>query len=130
MSTLRLIQAAIKDRDISLRETQSDNGCADEDVRAILTKMIDQRHGSIQDYCESGRLELAEQERGEVSIIKEFLPKPLSDNEAANAVSIAIEKTGAASIRDLGRVMTQLQSDFAGRIDLGKIGCMVKEQLG
>ena len=129
VSTLRLIQAAIKDRDIALRSEGAETGCEELDVQAILAKMIKQRLDSARQYEEGGRLELAEQERAEIEIIKEFLPKPLSDSEVVDAVSKAIAKTGAASLRDMGRVMAALKADFAGRMDFGKVGPMVKDQL-
>lgn len=128
-STLRLILAAIKDRDIALRSEGAEIGCDDGDIRAILAKMIKQRHDSAHQYEEAGRLALAEQERSEIEIIQEFLPKPLSDSEVQNAVSDAIAKTGAESLRDMGRVMASLKADFSGRIDFGKVGPMVKNHL-
>lgn len=129
ISTLRLIQAAIKDRDIALRAEGAEISCSDADMRALLSKMIKQRLDSARQFEEAGRLELAEQERAEIGIIQEFLPKPLSENEVHNAVSDAIAKTGAVSLRDMGRVMAALKADFAGRIDFGKVGPMVKDQL-
>ena len=129
VSTLRLIQAAIKDRDIALRSEGAEISCSEADMRALLSKMIKQRLESARQYEEAGRLELAKQERAEIEIIREFLPKPLSDGEVQDAVSEAIAKTGAASLRDMGRVMAALKADFAGRIDFGKVGPMVKDQL-
>ena len=128
-STLRLILAAIKERDIALRSEGAEVRCSEDDMRALLAKMIKQRHESARIYEESGRLGLAEQERAEIEIIKEFLPKPLSENEVQNAVSDAIAKTGAASLRDMGRVMASLKAEFSGRIDFGKVGPMVKDHL-
>lgn len=129
ISTLRLIQAAIKDRDIALRSEGAEVSCSDADMRALLSKMIKQRLDSARQYEEAGRLELAEQERKEIEIIQEFLPKPLSESEVQNAVSDAIAKTGANSLRDMGRVMAALKDDFNGRIDFGKVGPLVKDQL-
>lgn len=129
LSTLRLINAAIKDREIAMRGDEGMDGVSDDGIMAILAKMIKQRQDSAKAYEEGGRLELAEQERDEIEIIKEFLPKQLDDGEVQNAISTAIKKTGAASIRDMGRVMACLKTDFAGRMDFGKVGCMVKEHL-
>lgn len=130
LSTLRLINAAIKDREISLRGDDSADGVGDAEIMAILAKMIKQRQDSVRAYEEAGRVELAEREQDEIAIIQEFLPKQLNDSEVQNAISTAIEKTGAASIRDMGRVMAVLKSDFAGQMDFGKVGGMVKAHLG
>ncbi len=130
LSTLRLVNAAIKDREIALRGDESLDGVGDDEIIAILAKMIKQRQDSITAYEEAGRLELAESERAEISIIQEFLPKQMDDSEVQNAISTAIKKTGAESIRDMGRVMASLKSDFAGQMDFGKVGGMVKDHLG
>jgi len=130
LSTLRLINAAIKDREISLRGDDSAEGVGDTEIMAILAKMIKQRQDSVRAYEEAGRLELAQREQEEIGIIQEFLPKQLDDSEVQNAISTAIEKTGAASIRDMGRVMAVLKTDFAGQMDFGKVGGMVKAHLG
>ena len=130
LSTLRLINAAIKDREIALRGDDSLEGVTDGEILAILAKMIKQRQDSITAYEEAGRLELAEGERSEIEIIKEFLPKQMNDDEVKNAISETIQKTGAESIRDMGKVMASLKSEFAGQMDFGKVGGMVKEHLG
>ena len=132
LSTLRLINAAIKDRDIALRgEADLDaQEVSNDDILAILAKMIKQRNDSVKAYEEAGRVELAEGERGEIAIIQEFMPKQMDENEMQNAISAAIEKTGAESIRDMGRVMARLKSDFAGQMDFGKVGGLVKDHLG
>lgn len=129
LSTLRLINAAVKDREIAIRSDDSDEGISDDDILAILAKMIKQRQDSAKAYEEGGRLELAEGERAEIEIIQEFLPKQLDEGEVKNAISEAIAKTGAASIRDMGRVMASLKTEFAGRMDFGKVGGMVKDHL-
>lgn len=130
LSTLRLVQAAIKDRDICLRTDEGHRGCEDEDIRGILAKMVKQREESARIYEEAGRLELAEQERSEIKIIREFMPKPLSEGEMESAISRAIKKTGAGSIRDMGRVMACLKADFQGRMDFAKASGKVKTALG
>lgn len=130
LSTLRLINAAIKDRDIALRGEGNDEGVDDKEVLGILGKMVKQRHESARAYEEGGRLELAEKERSEVGIIEEFLPKQLTAEEAAKAVSKAIAETGAESIRDMGKVMGVLKGKYTGRMDFGLVGPMVKDRLG
>jgi len=127
---LRLINAAIKDREIALRGDDEAEGVGDSEIMGILAKMIKQRNDSASAYEEAGRLELAEQERSEIEIIQEFLPKQLDDAEVQNAISTAIAKTGAESIRDMGRVMASLKTDFAGQMDFGKVGGIIKQHLG
>ncbi len=129
LSTLRLINAAIKDRDIAMRGTGGDGGVGDPDVLQILGKMVKQRHESARAYEEGGRLELAEKERAEVRVIEEFLPKALTDDEIAEAVAKAVKATGAESIRDMGKVMGVLKDKYTGRMDFGKVGPLVKDQL-
>lgn len=131
LSTLRLINAAIKDRDIALRGTDAaDEGLSDDDVLGILGKMVKQRHESAKAYEEGARLELAEKERAEIVVIEDFLPKQLTEDETTAAVQGAIAKVGAESIRDMGKVMGELKAKYMGRMDFGKVGPMVKDQLG
>lgn len=130
LSTLRLINAAIKDRDIALRGEGGEAEVSDHDILAILGKMVKQRQESARAYEEGGRLELAEKEIEEISIIEEFLPRPLSEAETEAAVDAAIAEVGADSIRDMGKVMAVLKGKFTGRMDFGKIGPMVKGRLG
>ncbi len=130
LSTLRLINAAIKDRDIALRGDGNDDGATNDEVLAILGKMVKQRHESAKAYEEGARLELAEKELSEIKIIEDFLPKQLSDDETAEAVKAAIAKVGAESIRDMGKVMGELKANYMGRMDFGKVGPMVKDMLG
>ena len=128
LATLRLITAAIKDRDIELRG-ESDNGVAEDDILAILGKMVKQRQESARAYEEGGRLDLAGRERAEIALIEEFLPRKLSGDEVAKAVDTAIRQAEATSIRDMGRVMGALKAEYAGRMDFGQVGPMVKERL-
>ncbi len=130
LSTLRLINAAIKDRDIALRGDGNDDGATNDEVLAILGKMVKQRHESAKAYEEGARLELAEKELAEIRIIEDFLPKQLSEDETAEAVKAAIAKVGAESIRDMGKVMGELKANYMGRMDFGKVGPMVKDMLG
>lgn len=130
LSTLRLINAAIKDKDISLRADGDDRAVEDADVLSILGRMVKQRQESARAYEEGGRLELAEKERSEIKVIETFLPKQLDDAEIESAVSDAIAAVGAESLRDMGKVMGELKSKFTGQMDFGKVGPMVKAKLG
>lgn len=130
LSTLRLISAAIKDRDIAMRGSGDEAEVTDADVLAILGKMVKQRQESARAYEEGGRLELAEKELSEITVIEDFLPKQLSDEEANAAVAEAIANVGASSIRDMGKVMGELKAKYTGQLDFGKVGPMVKDKLG
>ncbi|WP_170476571.1 GatB/YqeY domain-containing protein [Ruegeria arenilitoris] len=131
LSTLRLINAAIKDRDIATRgiDNEEAKGCGDAEVLEILGKMTKQRKESARAYEEGGRLDLAEREMREVDVIEEFLPKQLDADEVANAIHTAITATGAGSIRDMGKVMGELKTRYTGQMDFGKVGPMVKDHL-
>lgn len=129
LSTLRLINAAIKDKDIEARGTGDEGGVGDAEVLAILGKMTKQRQESARAYEEGGRLDLAERERAEIEIIEEFLPRQLSDDEVAKAIDAAITSSGAESIRDMGKVMGALKSQYTGQMDFGQVGPMVKDRL-
>lgn len=129
LSTLRLINAAIKDRDIALRGEGDDTGVSEADVLQILGKMVKQRHESARIYEEGGRVELAEKERAEVVVIEDFLPKQLSEDETTAAVEAAIKEVGAESIRDMGKVMGILKSKYTGQLDFGSVGPKVKDLL-
>jgi uncharacterized protein len=130
LSTLRLICAAIKDQDIALRGDDSrEDGVSDAEVLAILSKMTKQRQESARAYEEGGRIDLAERERQEIEIIEEFLPKQLDEAEVQDAVRTAFEKTGATSIRDMGKVMAELKGRYTGQMDFGKVGPLVKKRL-
>ena len=131
LSTLRLINAAIKDKDIALRGSdQDEGGVGDPEVLAIMGRMVKQRQESARAYEEGGRLELAEKELSEIKIIEEFLPKQLSEDETAAAVDAAIAEVGANSIRDMGKVMGVLKAKYTGQMDFGKTGPLVKSRLG
>ncbi|MEP3638774.1 MAG: GatB/YqeY domain-containing protein [Paracoccaceae bacterium] len=129
LSTLRLINAAIKDKDIDARAGGSDDGVGEAEVLSILGKMTKQRGESAKAYEEGGRLDLAERERSEIEVIEEFLPQQLSDDESAKAVDAAINEVGAESIRDMGAVMGVLKSKYTGQMDFGSVGPMVKNRL-
>ncbi len=129
LSTLRLINAAIKDRDIAERCEENQDGVTDQEILSILAKMIKQRQDSANTYDEAGRIELADGERAEIAVIQEFLPKQLSDSELETAVQTAISETGATSVRDMGKIMGVLKSRYAGQMDFAKAGAQVKSTL-
>lgn len=129
LSTLRLINAAIKDKDIDARATGRDDGVGDTEVLAILGKMSKQRTESARTYEEGGRLDLAERELEEISVIEEFLPKQLDEEASAKAVEKAIAEVGADNIRDMGKVMGALKAQYTGQMDFGSVGPMVKQRL-
>ena len=130
LSTLRLISAAIKDREIAARGDGEESVIGDDEVLAILGKMVKQRQESARQYEEGGRLELAEKERGEISVIEDFLPRQLDDAEVDAAITAAMAEVGAESIRDMGKVMGALKAKYAGQMDFGAVGPMVKAKLG
>ncbi|MGB0922521.1 MAG: GatB/YqeY domain-containing protein [Alphaproteobacteria bacterium] len=129
-STLRLIMAAVKDRDIAARAEDKADGVDDAEILAILQKMVKQRDEAASTYEDAGRVELAEQEREELAIIKEYLPKPLSDEEADAAVAKVVAELGAASLKDMGRTMAALKEQYAGQLDMKSLSGKVKAALG
>ena len=130
LSTLRLISAAIKDRDIAARSDGEDDGVSEDEVLSLLIKMVKQRNESARTYEEAGRLELAAGERAEVEVIETFLPRQLDDAEIDAAIDAEIKALGASSMRDMGRVIGALKAKYAGRMDFGKVGPRVKARLG
>lgn len=129
-STLRLIQAALKDRDIAARSKGNTDGIADEEILGLLQSMIKQRRDSIDAYKKGGRMELAEREAGEIAVIERFLPKQMSADEVSQAVDGVIAEFEAATLKDMGKVMGALKERFPGRMDFGKASALVKEKLG
>jgi hypothetical protein len=129
-STLRLMLAAIRDRDIALRGEEGGGGLDDAGLMALLAKMVKQREDSAATYETAGRMELAEAERAEIAVIKEFLPRPMSQDEIADAIRKAVAETGASSIRDMGKVMGVLKAQYSGRMDFAAAGARVKAALG
>ncbi|MCB9994363.1 MAG: GatB/YqeY domain-containing protein [Hyphomicrobiaceae bacterium] len=128
-ATLRLVSAALKDRDIDARGQGKDQ-ISDEEILALLQKMVKQREESAKIYAENGREELAERERGEIAIIEEFLPKELSAAELDKAIGAAVAETGAAGVKDMGRVIAALKAKYPGQIDFGKASGLVRAKLG
>ncbi len=130
LSTLRLINAAIKDRDIASRGEGGECLVGEAEITAILGKLVKQRQESARAYEEGGRLELAEKELAEMTVIQEFLPRQMTEAEIAAAVEAAIAETGAVSIRDVGKVMAALKARHAGQMDFGAVGALVKARFG
>lgn len=130
VSTLRLIHAAIKDRDIAARTDGPDAGVSDAEILEILAKMIKQRQESVATYEQAGRLELAAQEQAEIEVIREFMPRQLEGEEMEAAVEKAVADIGAGSLKDMGKVMGELKSRYAGQMDFAKAGPLVKKKLG
>jgi uncharacterized protein YqeY len=130
VATLRLILAALKDREIAARE-EEESGPPDDEATAfaILTKMVKQREESARTYEEAGRLELAERERAETEVIREFLPTPMTEPEIETAIAAAIADTEAEGLKDMGRVMGALKAAHPGRMDFSRVGKQVKAAL-
>ena len=129
ISTIRLINAAIKDRDIAIRSEDNLEGVSDREILSILSKMIKQRKESAKQYEEGGRLELAQQEFEEIEIIENFLPRQLDLNEIEQIVKKIILEINANSLRDMGKVMSLLKENYSGKMDFGKAGVVAKELL-
>jgi uncharacterized protein len=129
VSTLRLINAALKNADIEARGAGKP-ALSDDDLLGLLQKMIKQRHESVELYEKGGRKELADQEREEITIIKGFLPQQMDEAEARAAIEAVVNETGAAGMKDMGRVMAALKERYAGRMDFGKASGTVKGLLG
>ncbi len=129
-STLRLILAAMKDRDIAARGKGGDDEISEDEILGMLQKMIEQRHESIEFYKQGGRLDLAKEEAEEIEIIERFLPKRLDEKETTDAISAVIDELGAANIKDMGRTMAALKQSYAGRMDFSKVSTIVKQRLG
>jgi hypothetical protein len=124
LSALRLIRAALQERDIAAKAP-----IPDQDIPALLQKMIKQRREALDIYEKAGRKEQAAQEAAEIAVIEEFLPKQMSEAEASAAIVAIIKETGAASPKEMGKVMTALKERYAGRMDFGKASGVVKELL-
>lgn len=129
VSTIRLVQAALKDKDIEARGLGKEP-LPDEEILRLLQKMTKQRAESIAIYEANSRSELAAGEREESDIIAEYLPQQLGEAEMTAAIDAAVAATGAASVKDMGKVIAKLRADYAGRMDFGRASAMVKERLG
>ena len=129
VSTLRMILAGLKDKDIAARTETNREGIPDEDVLGLLAKMIKQREESAAAFESGGRPELAQAEREEIAIIREFMPKQMSPEESRAAAQGVISELGAASMKDMGRVMAALKERYAGKLDFAKASGAVKKML-
>ena len=129
VSALRLISAAIKDRDIAARSEDRCKGIGDDEILAILVKMVKQRKESIATYDDNGRPDLAERERAEMGILREFMPQPLSDEDLTVAIDGFVTECGATCLKDMGKVMGKIKAAYPGRVDMGKAGALVKARL-
>lgn len=128
-ATLRAINSAIKDKDIANRG-EGKGPATNEEILALIQKMVKQREESFAVYAQAGRTDLATVEKEEIDILNEFLPKPLSEAEVDAAIKAAIASTGAEGPKDMGKVIAQLKADYPGRIDFGKAAGKVKAALG
>ena len=129
VATLRLILAALKDRDIAERGKDNHKGLANDEIVVLLQSMIKQRRESIELYERGGRAELARQETEEIAIIERFLPPQMSKAEVESAVGAVINEIGASSLKDMGRAMALLRERYAGRMDFAKAGAAAKARL-
>jgi len=129
LSTIRLIVAALKDRDIAARSDNNHDGISDDEILSMLQTMIKQRNESSKMYEDGGRPELAEAEKAEIVLIQKFLPEQLSHDDIENAITEAIAQTNAASIKDMGKVMAHLKEQHAGQMDFSAASQMVKAAL-
>ena len=129
VSTLRLVLAQLKDRDIAARPAGNARGIGEGEIEEMLLKMVKQRQESIVLYKQGNRPDLVQQEEEEIAVIERFMPKQLDEAEAAAAVEAAIAETGAQSIKEMGKVMAKLKERFAGRMDFAKAGAWVKQRL-
>jgi uncharacterized protein len=131
LSTLRLMQAAIKDKDINSRTEGHDSALTpDSGIAELFAKMVKQRQDSVAAYEQGGRPELAQAERDEIAVIQSFMPKQMTEEEAKAAIAGVIAAVGATSVKDMGKVMAELKVKFAGQMDMGKAGAIVKSLLG
>ncbi len=128
--TLRMVLAGLKDKDIAARTKGVTTGIPDDEARTVMQNMVRQRRDSIVMYEKGGRADLAQKENEEIAIIERFLPKQMSPAEAESAIKQAIAETGAASMKDMGKVMAVLKQKYAGQMDMSQVGPLVKAQFG
>lgn len=129
VSTLRLVSAAIKDRDIAARAEDRCSGCEDSEILSILQKLAKQRDESADTYEKAGRLDLAEREREEAEIVREYLPQPMEEAEIERAARSVVEELNASGLKDMGRCMGTLKERYTGRMDFSKAGAKIKTLL-
>lgn len=129
LSTLRLVQAAIKDRDIAARAEDRCGGCEESEILALLQKLVKQREESAATYENAGRLDLAERELAEADIVRAYLPTPMDETEIEEAAETVVEELGATGLKDMGKCMGALKQRYTGRMDFSKAGETVKTLL-
>jgi uncharacterized protein len=129
LSTLRLISAALKDKDIAARPAGKTDGISDEEILSLLQSMIKQRNESIEMYKKGARQDLVDKEQAEINVIQSFLPQQLSDEETARIVVETIQAVGASSMKDMGKVMGSLRGKYVGTMDFAKASVLIKEKL-
>jgi hypothetical protein len=129
LSTVRLISAALKDRDINARGTGNSEGVSESEILSMLQSMIKQRQESSKTYRDANRADLADREDAEIVIINKFLPSQLSEAEVGTAIDSVIATIGAKDIKDMGKVMNELKANYAGQMDMAKAGGVVKQKL-
>ncbi len=129
-ATVRLILAALKDKDIAARVTGKTDGIADADINSLMQGMVKQRRESIEMFKKGGRQDLVEKEEGEIAVIERFLPQQMSEDEMKAAVKGLVAELGITSIKDMGKAMAALKERYAGRMDLSKAGGIVKQSIG
>jgi hypothetical protein len=130
LSTIRMINAAIKQKDIDVARPRGDEKIADEEILGLLQTLIKSRREAIEMFRQGNRADLIEKETAEIAVIEQFLPRQLGAEETAAAIDAAIAKTSAAGVKDMGKVMAALKADHAGQLDMSKAGPMVKARLG
>ena len=129
LGTLRLVLAAIKDKDIAARTADSREGISDADILVLLAKLIKSREDSIALYAQGGRQDLVDAEQAEIQVIREFQPKQMDEAQTVQAVEAAVTETGAASMKDMGKVVAALKAKYAGQMDFAKASGLVKAKL-
>ena len=129
LATIRMVLAALKDRDIAARSETSRDLVGDDDILTLLAKMVKQREESASVYVQGGRPELAQNEQDEIAVIRAFMPRQMDEAEAKAAIAAVVAELGAASVKDMGKVMAALKERFAGQMDFGKASGQVKDAL-
>ena len=129
-ATIRMVMAAVKSADIEARPKGVTDGVSDEDIAGIMQKLIKQRRESATMYAQGGRQDLVDQENAEIEVIERFLPKQMDDAQMAAAIDALATELGAASIKDMGKMMAALKTKFAGQMDMARAGGLVKQRLG
>lgn len=130
LGTIRLINSAIKDKDIAARPAGNANGISDGEILSLMQGMIKQRQESAKAFRDGNRPDLADKEDAEIKVIERFMPAQLSDAEVEKVVTSIVSAVGATSIKDMGKVMGELKAKYAGQLDMGKAGAVIKQKLG